>query len=556
MKKAITFILLFLLIPLNIGAQSDKFEISCEKESFKEFENFTCRTKVSGNFLYDKITFDINLSEGIMLNETRSNYTALWKVTNKKNTITAKLNKNDLVNGIQEFGILLFSLNEYGDQKININNIILTNSKETETLILDDSHVDIKIESSENRLDKIIIDGKKISSFTPNTYSYYIESSKEEIEITAKPIDKNSAVIGDGIIKLNPLVRETIVPIIVTSENGINKIYKLYIINKNILQEEIYLNNIEIYDDEDNFIDIGFNKEIFEYNLELKSSIKEIKIKAFIDNDNISFVDKDGVQIIDINDGDSIALIKIKNENGNIQTYTLNITRLLDNKSSNAYLKTLSIEGYDLKFNKKIKQYYLAINKKHKTLNINAIAEDKKATVSIVDNEDLREGSLIKVIVTAENSRKNIYHINITDVKSNTTKIISLFIIAGLLLVLIIKTDKNFSTRIKNFKIKIAALKEKINKKSKSKKKKHIPKKKSTSKKKSKPKKKTPSNKKTTSNKKPTPKKKNTAEKKTTVPKKQPQKQKQTLKKKTGAKKTTKRKANPKRKTKRKKRRK
>ena len=37
--------------------------------------------------------------------------------------------------------------------------------------------------------------------------------------------------------------------------------------------------------------------------------------------------------------------------------------RLLDNKSSNAYLKTLSIKGYDLKFNKKIKQYYLTINK-------------------------------------------------------------------------------------------------------------------------------------------------------------------------------------------------
>ena len=36
------------------------------------------------DFSYDKITFDVELSDGIILNEVRSNYTALWNVTNKK----------------------------------------------------------------------------------------------------------------------------------------------------------------------------------------------------------------------------------------------------------------------------------------------------------------------------------------------------------------------------------------------------------------------------------------------------------------------------------------
>ena len=75
-------------MPLNINAKTNDFELSCEKESFKEFEDFTCRTKISGDFSYDKITFDVELSDGIILNEVRSNYTALWNVTNKKNTIT------------------------------------------------------------------------------------------------------------------------------------------------------------------------------------------------------------------------------------------------------------------------------------------------------------------------------------------------------------------------------------------------------------------------------------------------------------------------------------
>ena len=208
MKKVIIFLILILLMPLNINAKTNDFELSCEKESFKEFEDFTCRTKISGDFSYDKITFDVELSDGIILNEVRSNYTALWNVTNKKNTITAKINEKDLVTGTQEFGILLFSLSEYGNQKINIKNIVLTNSKENKTLILDDAKVDIKIESSENKLKEITIDGEKISSFSPNTSSYYIESLKEELEIIATPIDKNSTISGDGIIKLNPNERE------------------------------------------------------------------------------------------------------------------------------------------------------------------------------------------------------------------------------------------------------------------------------------------------------------------------------------------------------------
>ena len=50
MKKVITFIILFLLLPLNISAKTNELEISCEKESFKELEDFTCRTKISGIF--------------------------------------------------------------------------------------------------------------------------------------------------------------------------------------------------------------------------------------------------------------------------------------------------------------------------------------------------------------------------------------------------------------------------------------------------------------------------------------------------------------------------
>ncbi|MDD4408217.1 MAG: hypothetical protein PHX19_04145, partial [Bacilli bacterium] len=361
--KRLVFLILFLLFPLNLEAKGNEFIIECDKVEFQEFEDFVCRSKINSAFNYDKITFDIVTTDGVILKEARTNYNLLWKVSSKKGQVTAQTLKKQLVNGYQEFGILLFSISEYGKQNITIKNIVLTNSEKKETLKIDDAKIEIKMQSSENRLKEIKINGNKITDFSSNNYNYYIKSNDEVINIEAIPLDKNAKIDGIGEIKLDPKVRETIIPINVVSENGVHKIYKLFIINNNIKETNITASLIELFDEKDNNINFNFKNDVYEYNLELAPNIKTINTKVTLDNKDYELIKGYGNQVVNIEKGANIIFIKVKDSTGDIKTYIINITKLLFNKSSNSYLKNIIIDGYNIKFNKRIKQYNLAIKK-------------------------------------------------------------------------------------------------------------------------------------------------------------------------------------------------
>ena len=57
-----------------------------------------------------------------------------------------------MVSELQEFGILLLSTMDYGEQRIKIKNITLTNSIDNTTQSLENAETEIKILSSENQL--------------------------------------------------------------------------------------------------------------------------------------------------------------------------------------------------------------------------------------------------------------------------------------------------------------------------------------------------------------------------------------------------------------------
>lgn len=458
--KRLVFLILFLLFPLNLEAKGNEFIIECDKVEFQEFEDFVCRSKINSAFNYDKITFDIVTTDGVILKEARTNYNLLWKVSSKKGQVTAQTLKKQLVNGYQEFGILLFSISEYGKQNITIKNIVLTNSEKKETLKIDDAKIEIKMQSSENRLKEIKINGNKITDFFSNNYNYYIKSNDEVINIEAIPLDKNAKIDGIGEIKLDPKVRETIIPINVVSENGVHKIYKLFIINNNIKETNITASLIELFDEKDNNINFNFKNDVYEYNLELAPNIKTINTKVTLDNKDYELIKGYGNQVVNIEKGANIIFIKVKDSTGDIKTYIINITKLLFNKSSNSYLKNIIIDGYNIKFNKRIKQYNLAIKKSDHKLDINAIPEDNSAVVNIIGNEDLKDGSIIKIIVKADNESKITYQLHITN-KNNSFISYIIYIIIGILLFglifrIFVRVKKFIINYISNKKKKIA----------------------------------------------------------------------------------------------------
>ena len=75
------------------------------------------------------------------------------------------------------------------------------------------------------------------------------------------------------------------------------------------------------------------------------------------------------------------------------------------------YLKELEIENYNIDFDKEKYEYEVTI-KGEKQLNISALVYDDY-NVEITGNEDLQDGSIIKIIVTDSEGESVIYKIKI-----------------------------------------------------------------------------------------------------------------------------------------------
>ena len=107
----------------------------------------------------------------------------------------------------------------------------------------------------------------------------------------------------------------------------------------------------------------------------------------------------------------------------------MNFVKPLINKSDNNYIKDLKIKNYKLEFNKKIKKYTLEIDADDKVLSIEPILDHNKATYEITGNKNLKEGSIIKIVVTAENQVKLTYQIHIKIKETNYLSILIWIII-------------------------------------------------------------------------------------------------------------------------------
>ena len=124
-----------------------------------------------------------------------------------------------------------------------------------------------------------------------------------------------------------------------------------------------------------------------------------------------------------------------------------------ETKSNNSNLKALSIEGATIlpTFSPSVTSYTVQVAKDIQKLNVNAVAEDEKATISIKGNEQLKEGeNLITVSVSAEDGTVKIYEINVERLPEET-------IVLGLKTLKIDGTDidKRFKTDVYNYEIKV-----------------------------------------------------------------------------------------------------
>ncbi|MDP3306188.1 MAG: cadherin-like beta sandwich domain-containing protein [Erysipelotrichaceae bacterium] len=105
--------------------------------------------------------------------------------------------------------------------------------------------------------------------------------------------------------------------------------------------------------------------------------------------------------------------IVVTAESGAKKTYTVTITRN-DFRSTNNDLKSLTVEGYTVVFDKDKLTYTVIVDNAVTTVNVGAQAADDKASVTGTGAKTLKiYSNLINIVVTAENTSKKTYVINV-----------------------------------------------------------------------------------------------------------------------------------------------
>lgn len=100
-------------------------------------------------------------------------------------------------------------------------------------------------------------------------------------------------------------------------------------------------------------------------------------------------------------------------ESGAKKTYTITVTKN-DYRSSNNDLKSLTIEGYELMFDKERLTYTLIVDNIVTAVNVAALAADEKASVTGTGTKTLKiYSNLINIVVTAENTARKTYTVNV-----------------------------------------------------------------------------------------------------------------------------------------------
>ncbi len=158
-----------------------------------------------------------------------------------------------------------------------------------------------------------------------------------------------------------------------------------------------------------------FNKDVFDYYLNVDSRVKDIEVLATSENKDAS-IEITGNE----NLKDGLNLIKIQvtsSDKTSSSSYLINVTKTNDIESANTDLETLAIENTLLypAFDTTVTNYSAEVNNNIERINLLAIPEDEEATIEIKRNDVLKEGNNeIRIIVTARNGyTKKEYYINV-----------------------------------------------------------------------------------------------------------------------------------------------
>lgn len=164
-----------------------------------------------------------------------------------------------------------------------------------------------------------------------------------------------------------------------------------------------------------------FSSSINEYSLNVDGSINRVIINATLEDSNASLVISDNVKSELVAGENNKITITVLAEDGQTKnTYTINVLR--DALETDATLKSLKIKEYpSFKFSADKFSYNVEVDSSVKKLTFDYTLASDKSSVEISGNDELKDGSVVKLTVTSEDGSKREYKFTVIKTKKTST---------------------------------------------------------------------------------------------------------------------------------------
>ena len=218
---------------------------------------------------------------------------------------------------------------------------------------------------------------------------------------------KSSYVSGFGNRTVNLKYGKNTILIKVKSESESIKTYEIIVTREDNRSSNNYLKNLNISNGE-----FKFDKKVNEYAVTVKNEVENINVTGEVEDSKSKVT---GLGNYKLKEGINNITIKVTAETGSVRTYTLKVTRIVKNNTviPNNNLKSLTINNYQINFDKNVVLYNITIEDE-KSLEFNYETESSDSSVVINGNENLKNGSVITVKVTAIDGSTKEYKFNIS----------------------------------------------------------------------------------------------------------------------------------------------
>lgn len=239
-------------------------------------------------------------------------------------------------------------------------------------------------------------DGKIVFQVTSNL--------KQDTTITFVLTDQNEYDVTEHItINLKAKASNTTTkPVVTTTTNKTNSSA-----NANLKTLKVYSSSKELMD-----LNPIFNPSVYDYTVSVNNNISKVLISATTEDPNSIVIIDNGGSIELVDGQENIANVLVTAKDGLQNSYKIRFLKVaLD---STTLLKSIMIdEDEEFTLVKDKYQYDIYVNKDVERLTISYEKVSEDSVVIISGNNDLKEGSKVKILITASNGDKKEYILNI-----------------------------------------------------------------------------------------------------------------------------------------------